>query len=111
MGNWASFGISGHLWPNKISTGKDSAREQLGGQKNYSKVKSFVTILLSQAAANEVLGDSLLHVDSHEGSNVLDIENILSKSQNVEEGTISGCSYKDISCTTGFQGTALDGST
>ena len=80
VGNWASFGISGHLWPNKISTGKDSAREQ----KNYSKVKSFVTILLSQAAANEVLGDSLLHVDSHEGSNVLDIENILSKSQNVE---------------------------
>ena len=84
VGNWASFGISGHLWPNKISTGKDSAREQLGGQKNYSKVKSFVTILLSQAAANEVLGDSLLHVDSHEGSNVLDIENILSKSRNVK---------------------------
>ena len=59
-------------------------KKQLGGQKNYSKVKSFVTILLSQAAANEVLGDSLLHVDSHEGSNVLDIENILAKSQNVK---------------------------
>ena len=80
----ASLDISGHLWPNKISTGKDSAREQLGGQKNYSKVKSFVTILLSQAVANEVLGDSLLHVDSHGGSNVLDIENIPSKSQNVK---------------------------